>query len=150
MKKEDMKKDLPIFIIVLVIISSATFFIGTKVSGPKDLRSGFIGGDVPSFDRGSMMSGNAGYGLQNRKTGSLGGMISGEILSKDDSGVTIKLRNGGSKIVFISDSTIISKSVVGTKDDVIVGNDISVVGKTNTDGSIGATTIDIREQLKAQ
>lgn len=138
-----MKKEIPIFIIAIVVVSSLTFFIGTKVSGSKNKIGNFNGGDLPNF--------NGGYGLQQtRKNGNLGTMVIGEVLSKDDNGVTIKLQNGGSKIVFISSTTTVSKSVSGNKDDITIGNTISVTGKTNTDGSTSATSIDIREKIKTE
>jgi len=70
--------------------------------------------------------------------------VGGEILSKDDKSVTIKLPSGGSKIVFISGSTQVMKSATGSINDLSVGQQVSANGTSNTDGSISATTVSIR------
>lgn len=70
--------------------------------------------------------------------------INGEVLSKDDSGVVIKLQEGGSKIILISSSSNINKIDTGTKNDIEIGKQISVIGTTNSDGSITAKTIQIK------
>lgn len=76
-----------------------------------------------------------------------GDIPAGEIITKDDTSITIKLRDGGSKIVFISDATEIAKSATGTKDDLVVGATITAIGTQNQDGSISARSIQIRPAL---
>jgi hypothetical protein len=73
-----------------------------------------------------------------------GGLVNGEILSKDDKSITIKLRDGGSKIVFFTPSVKVEKTVDGTATDVVVGKQVMIVGVANTDGSINATSIQMR------
>ena len=74
----------------------------------------------------------------------MGGFTAGEIIAKDDKSVTVKLQNGGSKIVFLSDSTEITKSAEGALSDLEIGKNISVNGTTNSDGSVTAHTIQLR------
>ncbi len=78
------------------------------------------------------------------------GLVSGEIISKDDKSVTIKLRDGGSKIVFYSDTTEIDKSANGTSTDLEINKNIAVTGKANQDGSITAQSIQIRPVMPNQ
>lgn len=76
-----------------------------------------------------------------------GDIPAGEIIAKDDTSITIKLRDGGSKIVFISDATEVVKSTNGTEDDLLVGTTITAIGTQNQDGSISARSIQIRPAL---
>jgi len=70
-------------------------------------------------------------------------MIAGEIIAKDDSSMTIKLNDGGSKIVLISGSTKTTKQADATADDLAVGTKVSVLGTTNSDGSVSAQSVQI-------
>jgi hypothetical protein len=87
--------------------------------------------------------GNRPSGLTNLTTAN-NNFVGGEILSKDDSSITIKLQDGGSKIVFVSDSTQVMKSATGSLADLSVGQQVSANGTSNTDGSISATTVSVR------
>lgn len=72
------------------------------------------------------------------------GLLNGEVLAKDAQSVTIKMRDGGSKNVLFSTSTKILKSTAGVIDDLQVGDSVMVVGKTNSDGSVNAESIQIQ------
>ena len=70
--------------------------------------------------------------------------ILGEILSRDAQSVTIKLRDGGSKIAFFSQGTSVMKSASGTPEDLLVGEQVVITGSANQDGSMNAANIQIR------
>ncbi|MDD5146599.1 MAG: hypothetical protein PHN39_02565 [Candidatus Pacebacteria bacterium] len=72
------------------------------------------------------------------------GGATGEIISKDDKSITIKLSDGGSKIVFFSTSTPIMQFSTGTVDALTIGESIVANGAANQDGSITAQSIQIR------
>lgn len=76
--------------------------------------------------------------------GAGGGLASGEIISKGDKDLTIKLRDGGSRIILFSDSTEINKSIKGAPNDLAVGKNVVINGAANSDGSISAETIQLR------
>jgi len=101
---------------------------------------------------GANFQGGDGMANGNRNIGNGSGMASGEVISKDDKSITLKLRDGGSKIIFYSGSTKFTKSAEGEIGDVAVGEQISATGSANSDGSLTAQTIQIRPiiQIGAQ
>lgn len=142
-----MKKALSIVIIMVIItifVSSGAFYGGMKYEERKnsnnDSRRGNFNNLTPEERQKRM--GQMGERMGGGQNGA--GFASGEIISKDDKSVTVKLPDGGSKIVFFSDSTKISKSADGSKDDLQVGSNLMINGDTNQDGSITAKTIQIR------
>ncbi len=74
----------------------------------------------------------------------VGGIISGDIIKKDDQSFTLKLRDGGSKIVWSSSSAEITKMTIAKASDLIIGQGVMVNGPSNSDGSIVAKSIQIR------
>ena len=88
--------------------------------------------------RGSMMNNNQRNGAMR------GGFVTGEIIAKDTQSITVKLRDGSSKIIFFTTDTPVLKSVTGATNDLSLGQQIMVTGKTNTDGSITTDSIQIR------
>jgi len=134
-----MNKSIVIIIAVTLIVGAGAFYGGMKYAENK--------ATAGRQQRTQQFSGNAGAGFSGGTGGGQrggGGFISGEILSKDDKSVTVKLQDGGSKIVFLSDSTEITKSVAGALSDLEIGKNISVNGTANSDGSITAQTIQLR------
>lgn len=77
-------------------------------------------------------------------TGSAGGVATGQVIASDSQSLTLSLRGGGSKIVFVSSSTQISKMSAGTLKDLPIGINVTVTGTANTDGSMNAQSIQIR------
>lgn len=118
---------------VAVIVGGVAFYGGMKYAENK--------ATAGRQQRAQQFSGGTGGGQRGG-----GGFISGEILSKDDKSVTVKLQDGGSKIVFLSDSTKITKSTDGALSDLEVGKNVSVNGTANPDGSITAQMIQLRPQ----
>jgi hypothetical protein len=130
-----MKKLIPIIIAVAVVVGDGAFYGGMKYSQSKNLQS-----FAQRQQSGSQVMRTPGANNGNR-TGA--GFVTGDIITKDKS-ITVKLQNGGSKIIFFSDSTEISKSVSGIPDDLEIGKTVMANGTTNQDGSITAQSIQLR------
>ena len=99
---------------------------------------------------GSAFGGQGRQGVAGARGGQFGGGVSGDIISKDDKSIIVKLRDGGSKIVFFSDATAVTKSLDGTLTDLEVGKTAMVGGQTGADGSIIANTIQLRSVSPTQ
>lgn len=155
-----MDKKISIIIILAIITGAGAFYGGMKFQQSKG--SGFISpADFQNLRNLSpeerqqrfQQMGGSGAGLRGQFGGrNGGGVVTGEIISKDDpsasswqaKSVTVKLHDGGSKIVFYSDSTEIGKFASGTSADIEVGKSVMINGSANSDGSITAQSIQIR------
>jgi hypothetical protein len=126
-----MKKNIIILIIVIVIAAGAGFYGGMlfgKQSGTKAAAS-------TTAARGSF------GGARTRTAGA--GFTNGQILSKTDNSLTIKLAAGGSEIVFLAPSSQIMKSATTTVTNLNIGDTVMVTGTTNSDGSVTAKTVQV-------
>ena len=130
------------FALTTIALCSLSFYAGMQFAGGQntDKRAQFAGqfGDMPNGAK-------TGTNVQRMRGGGMG-MVSGEILSKDAKSITVKDRTGGSKIIFLGASTEVMKSSVGTMDDLAVGANVITNGTPNSDGSITATTVQIRPE----
>lgn len=142
-----MKKLIPIVIAVAVAVGGGSFYEGVKYSQSKT-SSGSTQRDFQNLSpqerqqRFQQMGANVDARSGQRVAG--GGFVGGEIISKDDKSITLKLRDGGSKIIFFSETTVISKLASGSASDLEVGKSISVNGVANSDGSVTAQSIQLQ------
>ena len=104
----------------------------------------------------SLLVGGLGFygGIQYQKSQQQGGTIrqgntlgarpvSGEVTSVDNESVTVKMQDGSSKLIIISDSTKINKMSDGTISDLVNGLQVTALGEQNSDGSITAQSVSI-------
>lgn len=139
-------KNQNIIIAIAVVLIAASFYGGMQygkssvASSNSATRAGFNG----QFGQGGGQRNGAvgANGARNMRNG--GGLINGEVISKDDTGMTVKLNDGSSKIIFIASSTSVGKFVEGVKNDLTVGENVMVTGTANSDGSVVAQSIQIR------
>ncbi len=144
-----MNKLITIVIAVAVVVGGGAFYGGMKYAqsqAPQRNAQGFQ--NLSPEERQQRIRQFGGSGGGNRGAG--GGFTSGEILSKDDKSITVKMRDGGSKIIFYSDTTEVGKFVNGAPSDLEVGKTVTINGSTNPDGSITAQSIQIRLAMPTQ
>ncbi len=121
--------------LLLVIIGGGSFFAGTKYQQSQTAKAfgqrlgGQGGGRQPG-----QFAGGARGGLR---------PVNGEIISQDDKSITVKLTDGSSKIVLLSDKTTINKAAEAKKEDLKTGEKVAVFGQENADGSVTAQSVQI-------
>jgi hypothetical protein len=124
--------------VIGIIITTSAFYGGMKY----DQNQTAVARTAARAQCGGGVGVAGGRGL--RGGGVSEGFASGEVIAKDDKSITIKLRDGGSKIIFLSGSTEVTKSAQGSAQDISIGTQISTNGTANSDGSVTAQMIQIR------
>ncbi len=142
-----MRKNILITIVLLIIFSGASFGAGFKYAqSRRSARAGFNNFLNPNSGAEGLsdVSLRAG-GFRRQGNGQTGvNFIEGEIITKDETSFTLKLPNGGSKIIFFSTSTPILKSTASSAAELQSGSKLMVNGVANEDGSLSAQSIQIR------
>jgi hypothetical protein len=139
MKNEKLQfkiKNLILFLGVLILGGGVGFFAGMKYQQGKqrNITRQFF----------NKMGGKQGTG-----TSRLGFRpVNGEIIAADEKSITVKLQDGSSKIVIISENTQINKAEQASKNDLKVGEKVAVFGQENSDGSVTAQNIQINPLLR--
>ena len=121
----------PVKIIVSLIIAAGLFYGGVMYGQS-------VSGSQSSTATSAARTARAGAG------GFAGGSATvGTVVSSDASSITIALKSG-SVVAFYSTSTPIMKTTSGTQSDITAGENITVLGTANSDGSITANSIQLR------
>jgi hypothetical protein len=143
---QNMQKLIPVIVVAVLAVSAGSFYGGMKYATSKN-PTNILDARMRQFEGapGAMRLGNGAGGGVGMIRG--GGLVNGEVLNLDDKSATIKLRDGGSKIVLFGASTEVVKSVTGTVADLVVGQTLMVTGDTNPDGSVTAKSIQVRPNL---
>jgi len=136
-----MKKNLILILIALIIVGAGGFFGGMKYGESQALKN-----LTPKKMREIFQQRGGQFFAQNQSQRQRAGQnfVSGQVISKDEKSLTVKLPDGSTKIIFLSQSTQILKATEGSIDDLQVGKEILVTGNQNADGSLTARTIQIR------
>lgn len=142
-----MKKQIPVLLLIAVIFAGGGFFGGMQYQKSKTVQNIRQQFGNSQFQRGS---GSVNISGQPRQIGNrIGGRaIAGEILSQDDKSITVKMNDGSTKIVFLSDTTTISMATEGAKEDLKINTPVMVFGSENSDGSITATNIQLNPNME--
>lgn len=147
-----MKKTILIFVALILVVGGGAFYGGMKYQQGRGSfgnlnRQNFQ--NLTEEQRQQLLQGNVGRSFQRGiGVGSGTNFLSGEIIGKDEQSLTLKMPDGGSRIVFFSGSTKILKTTEGSIDDIVIGEQIMVNGEQNSDGSYTAQSIQPRPEAK--
>jgi hypothetical protein len=72
------------------------------------------------------------------------GVVSGNIINQDSTSITVQARDGSTRIILVSPSTSVTKSVSGSISDLSIGKTVNAIGTVNSDGSVTAQSIQLR------
>ena len=132
-------------IVIAAVVALALGFFGGMQYQKSQSRTFFAQGNFGS---------QGGSGARGGRFGNGGGgnganrPITGDIISADDKSITVKLQDGSSKIVLITNTTTINKASEGTKTDLTTGARVAAFGTTNTDGSMTAQNIQLNPMMR--
>jgi hypothetical protein len=131
-----MQKNLVITGIVALIVGAGLGYFGGRAfaaAGPA---------------RGAAFAGRAGFAASSTAFArggnqAFGAALSGTIAAADAGSITLDTRDGSSHVILLTPDTAISKSAAGSLADLSPGSAVSVMGTTNSDGSVSATSIEL-------
>lgn len=135
------KNSMMIIAVVLIVLAGVGGFVGgmfyTRVHQGLGFAGALNGNDNGNgsrrFGPGAMMGGNG----QNQNF--RGGR--GQVVSLGNGTMTIKLPDGSTRLIVVSDSTNYLKTDKVTQSDIKTGDTVTIVGTHNSDGSITAQDV---------
>ncbi len=128
--------------VLVVVIGVAAFFGGMQYQKMQRVQG--FGGRFGQYGPGAQMMGQGRQGGNNTNARP----VAGQIISADDKSITVKMQDGSSKIVLLSDSTAITEATSAGKQALTSGKQVVVFGNTNSDGSVTATNVQLNPQLR--
>lgn len=128
-------------LVALVIVGGGAFYGGMAYGKSQTPARGQFGNG--QFMGNGLLPGGGMRGGMN------GGFTAGEIISKDETSITIKMQDGSTKIVLVGSNAQVMKSATGSVDDLTVGTQVTVTGSANSDGSVTAQSVQIRPEGSA-
>ena len=128
-----MKNNLIKIIAIAVVVGLLGFYAGMQYQ--KSQRGNFLVG--------SRNGATGQQGTIGKQGNNIGGPVNGEITSFDATTITVKTKDGNSKVIVYSDSTKVNKTSEGSKSDLKVGEEVMIIGTTSSDGTVTAQTISL-------
>jgi hypothetical protein len=129
-------------VVVAVLVGAAAFFGGMQYQKSQAQTNG-------QFSRNGGQGFRMGMGAGMGRFGNgMGGAVIGQIIGSDDKSITVKLQDGSSKIVLLTDSTMISKTQTTSKSDLTQGANVAVFGSPNSDGSVTAQNVQLNPMFR--
>lgn len=118
------------------VVAAGALFAGGLLVGHSTGASATTSQAAGSFGApGARASGDTGFG------GGSGGLTSGEITSIDGSTVTLKASDGSTVTISTTDGTTVRTTTDATVSDLGVGDTVTVIGETDSSGTVTARAI---------
>jgi hypothetical protein len=124
--------------ILVVLVGGGAFATGYKVG---QIKNRVTIGQRMENGIGRQQGGGKMMGARNQ---------AGEVTAVDDKSITLKMIDGSSKIIILTNKTAVTKSTETTKTEIKVGSKIATFGTTNSDGSVTADTIELDPKFLGQ
>lgn len=134
-----MKNNVILTGIIGIAVAAAAFFAGTQY---QKSQANTVAG------AGQFAQGNISQGARRFTGRGFGNATLGKIVSVDPNSITVQLQDGSSKIVNISDTTRLDKTVTASRADLTTGQTVAAFGSTNSDGSVTAKNIQLNPMTR--
>lgn len=133
------KNNMIMTIVAVIVVGLLAFFAGMQY---QKMQRGNFGGTFGTGQNRQFGNGQGGT-LQGRMGTQGSRPVNGEILNMDDKSITVKMPDGSTKIIILSEKTTINKASEISKSDLKTGDTIAVFGTQNADGSMTAQNVSI-------
>lgn len=130
-------KILLVIALVVLVAGAGGFFAGVQYQKTQRVSAGNLQALRGQFGQGNRAQ-ISGMPFQGQ-----GRPVSGEVIDRDEKSITVKLADGGSRIVFVGETAKVNKMTSGVKDDLVEGAQVFVTGTENSDGSVTAQSIEL-------
>ncbi|PIU73341.1 hypothetical protein COS78_02810 [Candidatus Shapirobacteria bacterium CG06_land_8_20_14_3_00_40_12] len=135
-----LNKNILLVVVLVLLVAGGSFGVGYKVAQLKTRAT--IAGRFGDMRTQGLGQGTGQNGVK-RSAGIGRNQIAGDIIALDDKSLTLKMIDGSSKIILLSDSMMVNKTTAAAKGELKVGGKIAVFGAVNTDGSVTASSIEL-------
>ena len=141
------KNTIIIVALVLIIIAAlGGFLVGTLYQKNQIPQFGMMGANGAYGVRGGNFAGRFGPSGQTANFRP----IRGQILNIDTNSLTVKMSDGSTKLVVLSDKTVFAKTETASLSYLKSGDTVNVLGIQNPDGSVTANDVSINPQQLRQ
>ena len=133
------KKQIITTVALILIVGAGMFWAGRKYEAKKEMQ----------FAQTNKQTVGASSQQGSGQAAARSDMAVGEVTAKDESSMMVKLADGSLKKVMFSGATTVRKTDSIGVSDVAVGQQVTVSGKTNDDGTLAAAAVAIRPAAQA-
>lgn len=130
--------------LLVILVAGVSFYGGTEYQKNKQSKLGL---NMGQFNQKLGQNQEQRNGDNARIGGNFRPVV-GEVLTVEDKSITVKLADGSSKIIFISEKTQINKIESVENTDIVVGAKVNIFGVENSDGSMTAENVQLNSLMR--